>query len=206
MTIQHILFNTPAGNVGTSETYTLNDVSIKAYGYNIGSPNTPTDLFGKNDGPNETGLGMDSDSDNEINTTTFVMLDISNLFSKECENKPTITVGSIQSGEGFYIYGSNVLGELGTLLLTQGDSALSQTVTIPEFGHYQYISITATDGNVVLYSLDYELCCEPEPCKQNFVDIPVEIKPIVKICFDTPLIQIKNKALCICTPCKPKPH
>lgn len=201
MTIKQILFNTPAGNVGTTETYD----SINAYGYDIGSPNTPTDLYGKNGGPNETGLGMASDGDNEINTSTFISLDISPLFLEECETKPTITIASIQSGEGFYIYGSNVLGDLGTLLLTVGDSSVSQTVEIPDFGTYKYISITATSGNVVLYSLDYDACCEPEPCVPTEVDISLEIKPVIKLCVSKPLIKLKNNAVCICTPCKPKP-
>jgi len=202
MTIQQTLFNTPAGNVGVTETYTLNDVSIIAYGYDIGVPNTPADLYGKNGGPNETGLGMDSDGDNEINTKTFISLDVSQLILQGCESIPKITVGSIQSGEGFYMYGSNVLGDMGVLLLTVGDTLVSQTVEIPQFGLYKYISITATAGNVVLYSIEYDVCCPLEKCVPTQVDISLEIKPIIKLCISKPDIILKNNAICICTPCK----
>lgn len=46
--------------------------------------------------------------------------------------------------------------------------------------------------------------CPPEPCEIIAVPMNVEIQPDITICVDKPKITLKNKAVCICTPCKEK--
>lgn len=201
---QQILFNQPPGNVGPIYPYTLGDVTVTAYGYEIGTPNQPTDMYGKNSGPNKIGLGISSNPENEIDNETFVCLDISNIISQNCETTPTITISSIDENGTFSIYGSNTLGDLGTFLISASDN----TIDIPMFGNYKYICITAsgsTNSNVLLASLNYTLCdCKPEPCVPTPFDMTLEILPIVTLCVQKPVIKVKNNAICICKPCEKK--
>ena len=46
--------------------------------------------------------------------------------------------------------------------------------------------------------------CPPEPCEIFPVPMNVEIQPDITICVGKPKITLKNKAVCICTPCKEK--
>ena len=98
-------------NIGSYYQYVKDDLKIDAYGYSRSVPdNLPTDMFSKGNLPNETGVGIESDQDHEINKQSFIQLDLCHLFHyvKEC-SIPEITIGSIQQNEGFSIYGSNVL-------------------------------------------------------------------------------------------------
>ncbi len=69
-------------NLGTTATYTSNPTvspaqNIVASGYT--GPNSTQDLFGKNGGTGEQGLGLTNDPthDNEITSGSFIQLDIS---------------------------------------------------------------------------------------------------------------------------------
>ena len=110
-------FSTPPGNVGTDETYTGSGVglTITAYGYMVGDPNTATDLWGKNEGGGESGLGIAGDSlgAHEISDEDFVQLDMSDLVDNGIFTG-TLLVGSVQDGESFQVCVGGTLGELGT--------------------------------------------------------------------------------------------
>ena len=93
---------------------------------------------------------------------------------------PTIKIGSVQLGEGFRIYGSNTLGQMGTLLYTyintidNSDTNASKQIVIPSYNTknrtntgdlylygaipFRYISVTATTGNITLNLLTLYLC------------------------------------------------
>jgi hypothetical protein len=45
--------------------------------------------------------------------------------------------------------------------------------------------------------------CPPEPCIPIPVPMNIEIKPDITLCVDKPTVTLKNKAVCICTPCTP---
>jgi len=142
-------FDSPTGSLGTSQNYTSDAVTITAYGYN--SFNNLINLYGKAGGGDENGLGLAGNSPNfEITTTTYVQLDLKNLWAAD----PTafaMTLGSVQSGEGWKIYGSNTAGSLGTLLLS-GTSEASQVFgTIPS--GYEFIGVQASSVDVLLSSL-----------------------------------------------------
>jgi len=167
-------FSSPTGDVGSSShTYmdTTSTASITAHGYatqngvvgaSLGNtwdgPGstfltgtvTGTDLYGKvtAGNPSETGLGLASlNSDHEIQNKSFIQLDVTGLEASHFTNL-TFTISSIQTGEGFYIWGSNTLASPGTLLDTGTNppGGAVQTVTDARFlsGAYKYISISAT--------------------------------------------------------------
>ncbi|HKT46710.1 MAG TPA: PEP-CTERM sorting domain-containing protein [Candidatus Acidoferrales bacterium] len=107
--------------------------------------NTATDLSCKDEGTNEFGLGIFSDSDGEINTHNFVQ--IAGLTGA------TLTViESVQSNEGFELFGSSSNGVLGTTLLGSDHGCGTCTVTV-NLGSFTFLDITASSGNVLLDNL-----------------------------------------------------
>src|SRR5581483_5859237 len=111
------------GTLGTSQAYTVNGLTITAYGYywdgaNPTNPGTPTNLYGKQGGGDENGLGIaNTSSDHEITNKTFVQLDLQKVLAAGATGAQ-MAVGSVQSGESYAVYGSNTQGVLGTLLTT----------------------------------------------------------------------------------------
>lgn len=118
-------FGGPDTALGTSQSFTSNGATITAFGYECSAPSPSststlsscmvTDLFAKDDGPNETGLGLagQGGGENEIGFdgtgADFVIgLDVSSLF-KLGATSMTLSFGSVQPGESYAIfgYGSN---------------------------------------------------------------------------------------------------
>lgn len=83
------------GALGTSAVFTSGGLKITAYGY-IGID--PNDLFQKNGGISETGLGLNNTPDNEINPDQSIIFDVSDLISDGITGG-TFTLGSLQTGE-----------------------------------------------------------------------------------------------------------
>jgi hypothetical protein len=122
-----------------------------------------TKLYGS-----EQGIGLASDENREINKHTYIQLDISNIIANvKSETIPTIMIHGIQKNEGYRLFGSNIQGTLGTTIYTSNDENESQTIDIPMFGIYRYISITASgskkESSVLLNSLSYMVCKENIP-------------------------------------------
>ncbi|GEM_PF-3278744 len=138
-------FTSPLGALGTVQAYTQNGITITAYGFN--NAGNPMQLFSKNDGGDEVGLGLAGLPESEISTTTFIQLDLSAAIAAGANNA-TMAVGGVQSGEGYNIYGSNTLGTRGTLLLSGTSDAVS--FAMPGFPNFRYISVQASSGNVTL--------------------------------------------------------
>jgi hypothetical protein len=163
-------------------TFTQSGVSVTAYGYAVTTlGNTLTNLYYKNTGVDESGLGISSpfgSSANEINSTSFIQFDFSDLISKLAPNTvPSLTIGSVQDPtKGTYqIYGSYTQGSLGDLLFsgaeqTQSDpwpinvQGANQSFTLPSFdtdSPYKYFSVIATpdtESDVIVSTLDYTSC------------------------------------------------
>lgn len=148
----------PTGDPGVSHTYldTTNLYSITAHGYatttgpttSTWSPAaTTTDLYGKvtSGDPGETGLGLAllDTADFEIQYASFVQLDVSSLRSSGFTGL-TLGIGSIQTGEGYFIWGSNTLGTPGTELTTAVGGSVTQSFLFPTIG-YNYYSVSATN-------------------------------------------------------------
>jgi hypothetical protein len=138
-----ITFDLLAGNnvtLGTTHSYTVSGVTITAYGFKTASISllnpdstlgTPVNLFSKNGGVSETGLGISSansgDSDNEIvcnrSGCYYVQVDLTNLIL--AGGTPQLTViESVQTGEAFQLWGGTLPnGALGNLLLSGASCA-----------------------------------------------------------------------------------
>jgi hypothetical protein len=159
-------FSSPSGDVGPTQTYTSTpgSITIDASGWSTSSAFTSgtswqlsspvaTDLFGKNAGLGETGLGLASFADTEIVPATLVQLDLLNLQSANLKNL-TMTIGSLQTGEAFAVFNSDTAAaNLATgTLLQEGTGGGTLTFTIPGLisNLDRYVWITAISGNVLL--------------------------------------------------------
>ena len=115
------------------------------------------DLYGKVTAgdPTETGLGLNvANADKEIQSKSFVQLDLSQLEAQHFTNL-SLSISSIQTGEGFYIWGSNTKGTPGTLLASGTAGPAVQSVTGANLLSYTYLSISAkfnsqTNSDVLL--------------------------------------------------------
>lgn len=155
-------FNSPTGDLGTSESYTAGGITITAYGYF--SNFSATNLYGKNDGGDEVGLGLKYESNHEIPTNGFVQLDLQNLWNAD-PTALSMAIGSVQSGEGWKIYGSNTLGSRGTSLITSGTTDYPNTFNLStSIDSYRYISVQASCGDVLISTLTANIPNQiPEP-------------------------------------------
>lgn len=148
-------FNLNLGDIGKTDLLKDGAVQFLISGFNVTL--NPGDIWEKNLGPTETGLGLAQETNHEIGKTQFLQIDISKLTADKQIEAVAIGVNSIQPGESYNIYGSNAAGMLGTLI------AANQTD--PNFvlplAPFQFISITADSGNVLLQ--DVAVTTTPEP-------------------------------------------
>ncbi|MHB8410423.1 MAG: PEP-CTERM sorting domain-containing protein [Candidatus Acidiferrales bacterium] len=171
----NISFQNPGGQLGTSQTYTGNSVTVTASGYvcdasSAGSASlsncASSDLFGKNSGGAETGLGLfgEAGGQNEIgwddSTHDYVLgLDISSLFQAGATSM-TLNFGSVQYGENYTIYGFAANPFTGSVTLSSPLITFNQMVNEGELGsstislnsNDQFLVITSQSGNVLLES------------------------------------------------------
>jgi hypothetical protein len=158
--------NAPVGS--SSRTYTSSGFTITAYGFDnhagIGSPH---ELFYKNQGPIggavEMGLGLVNTPSNELQAGLhFIQFDFTAALAAGMFNGQ-ISVGSIQPGEAFSIFGSNALGTLGTQVGgTFGSSFDNQFVAIPNFGQFNFYSIMAAADDVLPVAIRADVPAIPE--------------------------------------------
>lgn len=111
------------------------------------------DLFYKNAGGDEIGLGLVNTLNNELQVNNgvpvnYIQLDLTSILSKGFTNGK-IEVGSVQTNESFSLYGSSSAGTLGTLLGTFGSSFDNQFVAVPNFGSYSFVSVAAGSADVL---------------------------------------------------------
>src|SRR4030042_286146 len=141
-------FNIPTGTLGTSQTYTNNGATIPAPGFS--APPTPTNLFGKNDGGDEFGIGISGADHNEIQTSNFVQLDLKPIWDLDATSA-SMSVGSVQKGESWNLYGSNTLGTLGTLLVNGGKKDHPKTFALPGSAPtFRYLGVQAKAFDVLV--------------------------------------------------------
>lgn len=153
-------FNNPTGQLGNTQNYTTNGVTITAMGFfNNGEA---TNLYGKNDGGDESGLGINAEVDHEIDANNFVQLDLTNLLAKNLSSL-TMSIGSVQAGESWKIYQSNSAGFLGSLLqsgTTNFPSTFSILSAFLSSGN-KYLSVQAPAGDVLLSTIQGVSVPEP---------------------------------------------
>jgi hypothetical protein len=147
--------NAPVGSSTTD--FTVSGYTITARGYdNSGGVGSARELFFKNGGSDEFGLGLVNIPHNELqvdssgNPLQFIQLDLRSILSQGFTNGK-IEVGSVQSGELFNLFGSNTLGTLGSKLnSTPYDSSKNEVfVSVPNFSSFQFISVVAAAADVL---------------------------------------------------------
>ena len=166
---QVVPLNTPTTISGSQATYTTGAGTITANGFS--APDTGTDLYAKNGGGLENGLGLTNDpsGQNEIsdNIGNFIQFDLSALASG---STVSFLMGSTTDDEGWAVFGTNDWGcatsgtfQCGTSVITGiNDQGLWHTLT----GGYDYYDFYATGtsngtfSNVLISSLNVAV---PEP-------------------------------------------
>ena len=157
--------NDQHGSIGSNtQVFTEQGYEITARGYNNdGGQGFATDLFFKNrppdGGANEVGLGLANSPHNELNGSefgplNFIQLDLRSILQQGATNGQ-IAVTSLQSGESFQLFGSNVEGQLGIAIsgTFPGLTFDDQFVAVPQFGAFNFISVAgAGAGSNVLPS------------------------------------------------------
>ena len=104
-------------------------------------------LYYKNDGGDETGLGLVGNSDHEIEPGDYIIL---NLTALSGDTNFQLKIGSVQSGESYRIYGSTT-GVLGSFTSLFTGSLNNTFFAVPAaLSTYSYIGITAPTGDVLL--------------------------------------------------------
>jgi hypothetical protein len=163
-------FNNPPGAQGQSHNYTGSDgtlLNAQAFGPNgtgMGLPG-PVQLFGKNDGVGETGVGLTNDpsGQNEITMGSFIQLTIDHLFSS---TTLSFMAGSTTGGEAWAVFGTNTPGTnsgipAGATNLLSCNSGVSSNCdgnfTFNSMG-FNFLDVTETTagigGNILLAQLD----------------------------------------------------
>ena len=154
-----INFDSPTGPLGTSShTYGTGDTVI-ATGYN--SSNSLTNLYGKNDGGDENGLGLTNDSsgDHEITAGSMIQLNLSSLIA-DGVTSVTIVMGSTTNGETWEICKDTTAGSLVTCSNT-GKSEGGAGIVVTSISTFLDITTIGKDNsgansNVLLTSLTYD--------------------------------------------------
>ena len=137
-------FSSPSGNITNTHTYTVSGLTIVAKGFNW--TGGTADLYGKNGGGDENGLGLANDptGDNEIHYHSgYVQIDVSQLFGKA--DGLTFGTNSTTDGEEWTVYGSNSSGGTCGQSALRGRHVLGLSGTtevtaqgLPSFGTYRY--------------------------------------------------------------------
>ncbi len=152
--------------LGHSFVYGSGPDTVTAYAF--ANSGNSLDLYGKNGGATENGVGIAGQPDNEITDSTFIQLNLSNITSPF-----SLSIGSTQNTEWFNVCFSNVLGTVGSNCTEFADPGSNPFAT-PNFtrpGGDQYVSIEATGGgnsvpgagNVLLDGLTTTPAVTPEP-------------------------------------------
>lgn len=158
------------GEIGSSsQTFTSSGYSITAYGFTVGSPITPLGLYFKNQGADETGLGIVGPADHELQGNgvyplQFIQLDVSSILAAGFSDGK-IEIGSVQAGSNdtFVIWGSSSLGDPGQQIGGVYDSSSDLVfVSIADFANYKFISIGALSGDVLPVAFQATMAPIPE--------------------------------------------
>ena len=149
-------FNSPTGTLGTTQPYlsTPDGISITAAGFITGPTfatlATPVLLFGKNDAGDEAGVGIAADpsGDHEIfGNPNPGPGDVVRITVPTGVTLTSFTMGSVQTGEGWALYGTHdAAGLTGYALITSGTT--DGTFSLPT--GFTAFYFAATSGNVLL--------------------------------------------------------
>jgi PEP-CTERM motif len=138
-------------DLGTSKVFDSSPSGLTITAYGFSSAGHTAEIFGKNGGGDEHGLGLDlsGEPDHEISDSGFLQLDISNLVGHASDFQ--FAMGSTTGVDAWTVLGSNTKGTPGTTVLASGSNEGSHTIT--PVGTWNYLAFEATRGDVLLGSV-----------------------------------------------------
>jgi hypothetical protein len=153
------------GALGATHTYdsTPSGTSITASAFGTAG----VQLYGKNDGTGEQGLGLTgntSNPSNEITAGNFVQLDLVNLHVPPFTSvNMSFSANSSTGVDSWAVYGSNTAGSFLTanLILSGTDQNVDTLANV--LGTWRYLDATALTGDVLLNHLDNNINVVPLP-------------------------------------------
>lgn len=153
-----------AGNVGTTTTQLSvpDSIPIVASGF-AGNPGTPTDLFRKELGGDETGLGLTNDPslENEITPGNFIQLDLTHLHVPPLTSLDlSFAADSTTGTDEWALFLSNTAGSHGASPALTGTTETTEFINTTGFA---FLDVSAVTGNVLLHTLDAAASKIPEP-------------------------------------------
>ncbi|MGH9475317.1 MAG: hypothetical protein ACRD1C_03170 [Terriglobales bacterium] len=126
------------GELNTGASFGVSPYQITAYGFvGLTTDVASRNLYQKDDGSSEDGLGLNSTTDHEINPQQAIVFDVANLISAGYTGG-TFTLGSLQSGEEGEVAGFNGISA-GSLVVGSSYGDVSQ---------YADGATTAGTGNI----------------------------------------------------------
>src|ERR1035437_2269757 len=165
-------FNPLGANTDVSSStkdYMVSGFTIAARGFNnVSGPDTPHNLRYK-DESGDLGLGVvgtphfEIQVDSHGNPLQYIQLDLRSILTQGFTNGQ-ISVGSVEPGETFFFYGSNILGELGDKLngTAFGSGSDGLFVNVPLFGTYKFVSVVSGSMDVLPVAFRAQVAPIPE--------------------------------------------
>ena len=159
-----VSLGTPSGLLGPTQSYTTTRGTVIVSGFN---GTTPINLYGKNSGGDEVGVGLSNDTtgQNEIQSTAsdFVQLDVSGL---SAGTLLSFLMGSTTAGEGWQVLATNTADcyMCGTLAATGTDEGVWHSLGVPTTTYFDFYAVGTSLGapsNVLLGSLNVSAVPEP---------------------------------------------
>jgi hypothetical protein len=161
-------------NVGLTETFTASGINLDAAGFSYTlTPTTgvftATDLYTKQLGGFENGLGINSDptTNHEIWGNTLVRLDTTAAQAAGLDFFQ-FAMGSSTNGEGWTVYGSNSANSgLDTLIAFGSDQGTTHNLTLYNYYYFAYNGLHVQPGqgdNVLLHSFAGSNCAFGTGC------------------------------------------
>jgi hypothetical protein len=103
------------------------------------------------------------ESDHEIQDNSFIQLNLANLWALN-PTSVQLSIGSVQKGESYSIFGSNTLGALGTKLQSGTLDAPASFTLVSNAKNYEYIGVEANMcSDVLLSTVSANISGVPEP-------------------------------------------
>jgi len=148
--------------LGLTYSETNNGVTLTAYGLTAPSNLTHPaaagpDLYAKNGGSGDTGLGLSTaNGGNPGMITDGIQVDFASAISAAPNGSATMTVSGLQSGDTWAIYGSNTQLTVAANSQTEGapgeplasgtdkNGAASVTVNLPDWGQFTFYTLMST--------------------------------------------------------------
>ncbi len=153
-----------SGQKAVSVIYSSNGLAMPVYGYS--TSNQPTSLYSVVYSPNAF-LGLSNSSQgNQLDSGHYVQFNVATHIANGA-NGLSLVIASQSNTSTFDIYGSNTLGSMGTLLVSQAKitswvstgSYYTGTASVPNFSSYQYISIHVHSGQCLIQTLSVNYQC-----------------------------------------------